>query len=122
MALPNPIPTVQGSRAVVGPGIWQDTYVIAPGTSDYTTNGYVITALALRMNPTYGIQTAWISGANATAIAGWVAVPVFAIAQFGGTAGGSGFEGFSQLLLYFYVVTTGAQVCSGARLSGNIWL
>lgn len=122
MALANPLPVVQGARAVIGPGIWQDTYVIAPGVSDYVTGGYAISALALRMNPTYGIQSAWISGANATAIATWGVQPLFALAQIGGTTAGAGFEGYSQLLFYVYVLNGGAQAANGANLTGAEWL
>ena len=120
MALPNPIPTVQGSRLVLGPGLWQDTFLIVPGTSDYVTGGYVISSLALRFNPTYGIQSAWISGANATAQT-WGVIPTLALAQIGATATGAGFEGYSQILFYAYVLSTGAQVANGGNLAGAVW-
>ena len=96
MALPNPIPAVQGSRIALGPGIWEETFVIAPGTSDYPTNGYIITSLALRFSPTYGIMCAWVSGQNAAA-AGYVPQVTLVLAQIGAVVGGAGFEGYSQL-------------------------
>jgi hypothetical protein len=126
MALANPLAAVQGARIVLGPGIWEDTFVIAPGTSDYVTGGYSITAAALRLNPTYGIMSAWVSGCNAAAN-GYVVQPTLVIAQIGATAAGAGFEGYSSIL--FWVGWTGAalsgvlaQVGSGQNLTGCIWL
>lgn len=121
MALANPIPTVQGSRLVLGPAVWEDTFVIAPGTSDYVTGGYSISALSLRFNPTYGIQSAWISGANATAQA-YIVNPTLAIAQIGATTSGAGFEGYSSILFYVVVLATQAQVANGGNLTGAVWL
>ena len=108
---------VQGSRVALGIDLQQASFLIIPGSSDYVTGGYVLTAQMLTFK---GIQSAWVSGANATAIAGWVAVPVFAFAQLGLSASpGAGFTGYSQFLLYVYVVTTGAQ--NSANLAGAIW-
>ncbi|HKN69971.1 MAG TPA: hypothetical protein VJX30_03005 [Terriglobales bacterium] len=121
MALANPIPGVQGARIALGPGVWQDTFVIAPGTNDYVTGGYSISSLALRLNPTYGIQSAWISGCNATAQA-YIVYPTLAIAQIGGVTTGAGFEGYSTILFYVVVLSTQAQVASGGNLSGTSWL
>jgi len=121
MALANPLPGVQGARAVIGPGIWQDTFVIAPGTSDYVTGGYSISALSLRLNPTYGIQSAWVSGCNSTAQA-YIVNPTLAIAQMGAVTTGAGFEGYSSILFYVVVLATQAQVASGGNLTGCVWL
>lgn len=119
MALPNPLPSVQGARQYLGPDCGeQENFLIVPGTSDYVTGGYVITNTAVRMK---NITAAWVSGANATAIATWVGQPVFAFAQIGAAATGAGFTGYSQFLFYVYVVTTGAQAASGANLTGAIW-
>jgi len=118
MALPNPLPAVQGARVLLGPDLQQDTFLIVPGTSDYVTGGYAITNIACRLK---NIQTAWVSGANATAVATWNAVPVFAIAQIGGVSTGAGFTGYSQFLFYVYVLSTGSQAGSGANLTGAIW-
>lgn len=119
MALANPLPAVQGSRLYLGPdGGQMDTFIIAPGTSDYVTGGYVITNIAVRLK---NIQTAWVSGANATAVATWSLTPVFAFVQIGGTASGAGVTGYSQFLLYATVLATGAQAANGANLTGAVW-
>jgi hypothetical protein len=98
-----------------------DTFLIVPGTSDYVTGGYALTATSFRLYPTAGgIQAAWVSGANATAQT-WGVIPTLAIAQMGGVSTGAGFEGYSQLLFYVYVLSTGAQVASGGNLTGAIW-
>lgn len=118
MALPNPLPAVQGARVLLGPDLQQDTFLIVPGTSDYVTGGYAITNIACRLK---NIQSAWVSGANATAVATWVGEPVFAFAQIGATATGAGFTGYSQFLFYVWVLSTQAQAGSGANLTGAIW-
>ncbi len=118
MALPNPLPEVQGSRVLLGPDLQQDTFLIVPGTSDYVTGGYAITNIACRLK---NIQSAWVSGANATAVATWVGEPVFAFAQIGAAATGAGFTGYSQFLFYVWVLSTQAQAGSGANLTGAIW-
>jgi hypothetical protein len=121
MALPVPIPGVQNSHALLGPGQQIKSFLIVPGTSDYVTGGYVLTCAQLGFNPTYGIQQAWISGANATAVATWNAVPVITFSQIGGVSTGAGFEGYTQILFYVYVLSTGSQAGSGANLTGAIW-
>ncbi len=118
MALPNPLPAVQGARVLLGPDLQQDTFLIVPGTSDYVTGGYAITNIACRLK---NIQSAWVSGANATAVATWVGEPVFAFAQIGAAATGAGFTGYSQFLFYVWVLSTQAQAGSGANLTGAIW-
>jgi hypothetical protein len=117
MALPNPIPGVQGARLYLGPDLQEDTFLIVPGTSDYVTGGYVLSNTALRMK---NIQQAFVTGANATAQT-WGVIPTLAIAQLGGVSTGAGFTGYSQVLFYVYVLATGAQVGSGGNLTGAIW-
>jgi hypothetical protein len=122
MALANPLPGVQGSRLFLGPdGGVQDTFIIAPGTSDYVTGGYVITNTACRLK---NIQTAWVTGGNVTAFpanSGWYPVIVFALAQIGAVAGGAGFTGYSQFLFKLYVASTGVELGSGGSVAGAIW-
>lgn len=117
MALPNPLPIVQGSRIVYGPELQQETFLIVPGTSDYVTGGYVITAAQCRL---LKIQYADTSGMNATA-SGFTPVPVFAFVQIGAVATGAGFTGYSQFLFKVLVVTTGVEVGNGANLAGCVW-
>jgi len=116
MALQNPLPRVQESHVLLGLGLQQQTFLIAPGVSDYVTGGYVISSQSCGLK---NIQTAWVSGANATAIATWGAQPLFALAQL--ATSGAGFTGYSQLLFYVYVLNGGAQAASGANLTGAIW-
>jgi hypothetical protein len=133
MSLPNPIPAVQGARIVIGPGIWEDTFLIVPGTSDYVntgtigTSGYIITALALRCYSPNGIMCAWVSGNNGTA-AGYVPQVYLNIAQMGAVAAGAGFEGYSQLNFQIFNAPAVAgiapltQAASGFNFTGAIWL
>lgn len=133
MALPSPIPAVQGSRIALGPGVWEDTFLIVPGTSDYVntgtigTSGYIISALSLRLNPTYGIMCAWVSGNNGTA-AGYVAQVYLNITQIGAASTGAGFEGYSQLNFHIFnsPATAGVapltQAANGFNFTGAIWL
>jgi len=127
MALPNPIPAVQGSRLVLGPGLWEDTFLIVPGTSDYVTGGYVISALALRSLSTNGIMCAWISGQNSTA-AGYVPQVTLALAQMGAVSTGAGFEGYSQLKFQVFNSPAAAgiapltEAAAGFNFAGAIWL
>ena len=123
MALTLPLPEVQGSRIAIGSGIWEATFLIIPGTSDYVTNGYVLSALNLRCYSPNGIMGAWVSAQNATAT-GYVPQPTLALAQVG-TGVESGFEGYAQLLFVVCQQTTSAgplpQVGSGGNLTGCIW-
>jgi hypothetical protein len=121
MALATPIPGVQGSHALLGIGQQWKSFLIVPGTSDYVTGGYALTAIQLGFNPTYGIQKAWVSLANATAVATWGAVPLVTFVQIGGTSTGAGTVGYTQILFYVYVLNGGAQAGSGANLTGAIW-
>jgi len=127
MALTLPLPEVQGSRIAIGPGIWEATFQIIPGVSDYVTNGYVLSALALRCYSPNGIMAAWVSGCNATAQV-YFPAPTLALATIASTTTtpAAGFEGYSQVL--FAVLWTGpalsgvlAQVGSGQNLTGCIW-
>jgi len=118
MALTLPLPIVQGSRIVLGPDLQQESFLIIPGTSDYVTNGYVISALQCRLK---NLQSAWVSATNATfspANSGWYAQCVFALAQL--ATSGAGFTGYSQFLLKVYVASTGVELASGGNLTGSI--
>jgi hypothetical protein len=119
MALTTPLPEVQGSRIMQGIDLQQATFLIIPGTSDYVTGGYVITAAACRLK---NIQYADITGCNTTA-QGYTVLPTFPLAQLSEPAGtaGYGFTGYSQFLFYLAVITTGVQVASGFNLTGTIW-
>jgi hypothetical protein len=121
MALTAPYPKVQGSRFLLGPELQAVTVLIIPGTSDYTTNGYVITAINAGFK---AIQQAIITGGNATAYpaaaARW-AVPVFPETQMGAASTGDGFTGYSQFLLKVIVSSTGAESGNGDNLTGYIW-
>jgi hypothetical protein len=106
---------VQDSRVLLGPFAEQKSWLLIPGTSDYVTGGYVVTAQNVSLGH---IQSVTISGLNATAIATWEFAPVFAFAELG--TAGPGVSGYTQFLLYAYVLSTGAQVASGFNLSGSI--
>src|SRR5882724_2655678 len=106
MALPNPLPIVQGSRVLQGVELQQETFLIVPGANDYVTGGYVITAAQCRLK---NIQQAWVAGQNA-ASTGFDAFCVFVLAQMGAVQGGAGFTGYSQFLFKVNVVTTGVEV------------
>lgn len=112
---------VQGGHALLGMGQQWKKFLLTPGTSDYVTGGYAITCTQLGFNPTYGIQSAWVSLANATAIGTWGAIPLVTFVQIGGTATGAGTEGYTQILFYVYVLNGGAQAGSGANLTGAVW-
>ena len=122
MALALPLPGVQGARLLLGPdGGVQDTFLIVPGTSDYVTGGYVVSATNCRLK---NIQTAWVTGGNSTAFpanSGWYPEIVFAFAQIGGTSTGAGFTGYSQFLFKLYVASTGVELASGGSVAGSIW-
>jgi hypothetical protein len=123
MALPNPLPIVQGSRLALGPdGGWQETFLIVPGTSDYVTLGYPITAVQCRLK---SIQTANVTGGNVVAFpasGGWYAECVFPIVQMGAVASGAGFTGYSQFLFKIYVASTGVELAVGGSLAGAVWM
>lgn len=117
MALPNPIPEVQGSRLMLGPdaAAQEATFLINPGNSDYVVGGYVITALALRLKL---IAFAWVSGWNDLA-AGYMPQVVFDLRQLAATpilGGGLGGPGqglpFSQ--------TAGAPITGYSQLNFQI--
>jgi hypothetical protein len=115
---------VQGARLTLGEGLWQDSYLFIPGTSDYVTGGYVITNTLLAGFAGGKLQSAWVSGQNST-VSGppsYLAFPVFALAQVG--TGGGGFGGYSQFLFQVNTLTatpTYAQVANGGNLTGCIW-
>jgi hypothetical protein len=99
-----------------------ESFLIAPGTSDYVTLGYPITAAYCGFKM---IQGAVVTGGNATAYpstAGWYAFPVFPENQL--ATSGQGFAGYSQFLLKVYVAqggSIGTEAGNGANLTGNIW-
>jgi len=115
MALANAPVVVQGSRVDLGLGLVESSWLIVPGTSDYVTGGYAITATMLGYSL---LQQAWVSEANATAT-GYEAFCVFALAQLAGSSMGE--TGYSQFLFKVDVVTTGSQVGSGGNLAGCKW-
>lgn len=126
MALPNPIPGVQGSRLYLGPdsAAIEDTFLINPGNADYPTGGYVITNIQLRLKL---IAFAWISGWNDLA-AGYVAQPVFDMRQLQGTILGGGIGGPGQGLPFSQTAGPGItgytqlnfQVFSGASAQARL--
>ena len=125
MALTLPLPEVQGSRILLGSGVQEATYLIIPGTSDYVTGGYVLSALNLRCYSTNGVMAAWISGQNAAA-GGYIVQPTMVLAQVG-TGSISGAAGYSQLLFAIYNSPASAgiapltQAASGFNFTGCIW-
>lgn len=124
MALTTPYPRVQGSRFMFGAELQAETFLIVPGTSDYTTLGYVITAAYCGFKL---IQQAIVTGGNVTAYPNrttvtWYAFPVFPESQL--LTSGNGFTGYSQFLLKVYVGgggSIGTEVSVGGNLTGNIW-
>lgn len=126
MALPNPLPIVQGSRLYLGPdsSAIEETFLINPGFSDYPLNGYTITAIQLRMAR---IASAWISGWNDLA-AGYVAQPVFDLRQLSSPIIGGGVGGPGQGLPYSQTAGPGVtgyvqlnfQVFSGASAQARL--
>jgi hypothetical protein len=119
MALTSPLPSVQGSRFLLNVDLQGDTKLIVPGTSDYVTGGYAITAAATGFSK---VQQAWVTGGNSTAFpasGGWYAECVFPIAQL--TTSNAGFTGYSQFLFKVYVASTGVELASGGNLTGAIW-
>jgi len=112
---------IQGSKFYLGPDLVGDAKLIVPGTSDYVTGGYAITAQLCGFGH---LQQAWVSGGNSTAFpssGGWYAVCVFPIVQFGAVATGAGFTGYTQFLFKVYVASTGVEAASGTNLTGNVW-
>ena len=119
MALTYPYPEVQGSRFYLGPDQQGKTILVIPGSADYPTNGYPITAIELGFKL---VQSAIVTGGNVTAYpasAGWYAVPVFAETQL--ATANQGFSGYSQFLLKVYVASTGVELAGSGQLTGAIW-
>lgn len=118
MALPNPLPIAQGSRLYLGPdsAAIEETFLVNPGFADYVVNGYVITAIQLRLKL---IAFAWITGCNVLA-SGYVPQIEFPLAQLASTpilGGGIGGPGqglpFSQ--------TAGAAITGYSQLNFKIF-
>ena len=125
MALTTPYPRIQGSRFPLGQELVCESFLIVPGTSDYTTLGYVITALYCGFKM---VQGAVVTGGNTTVFpnnpstAGYYAFPVFPESQL--ATSGSGFTGYSQFLLKVYFAggaNIGVEVGAGGNLTGCIW-
>ena len=117
MALPNPIVAVQGARLSLGPdtaGI-EDTFLINPGQSDYPVNGYVITALQLRLKL---ITFAWITGFNNLAT-GYVPQIEFPLAQLASAIIGGGLGGPGQGLPFSQ--TAGAGITGYSQVNFTIF-
>ena len=142
MALPNPIPSVQGARMYLGPdsAAIEDTFLINPGANDYPLNGYTLTNIQLRLKL---IAFAWISAWNDLA-AGYVAQPVFDLRQLastpilGGGVGGPGQglpfsqtagAGITGYTSFQFAVFSGSsaqarltQLTTNSNLEGCAWL
>jgi|SRR5208337_70761 len=119
MALTTPYPKVQGSKFLLGPDLQGETVLIVPGSADYTTNGYVVTAIECGFKM---IQQAIVTGGNATAYpanSGWYAFPVFPETQL--ATNSQGFTGYSQFLLKVYVASTGVELAGNGQLTGAVW-
>ena len=124
MAITLPPPGVQGSELFLGPAMREKSILIVPGTSDYVTGGYVVSALQAGFLSTYGIMMAWVSGQNSTA-AGYVPQITLALAQL--ATSGAGFEGYAQFKFQVFVTGTASgdvlnEASSGVNLSGAIWV
>lgn len=116
MALPNPIPSVQGARMYLGPdsAAIEDTFLINPGANDYPVGGYVITNIQLRLKL---IAFAWISGWNDLA-AGYQPQVVFDLRQLSSAILGGGIGGPGQGLPYSQ--TAGSAITGYTQLNFQI--
>lgn len=77
MALTTPLPEVPESRLKFGVGVEQCSFLIVPGTSDYPTGGYLITALQCRLSKIFSVS---IDGINSAGNAlGFIFTPVLAM-------------------------------------------
>ena len=117
MALPNPLPIVQGSRLYLGPdsAAIEETFIVNPGQSDYPVNGYVITNIQLRLKL---IAFAWITGVNNLG-SGYVPQVEFPIAQLASTIIGGGLGGPGQGLPFSQ--TAGAGITGYTQLNFKIY-
>jgi hypothetical protein len=126
MALPNPIPIVQGSRLLLGPDSagTEATFLINPGNSDYPVGGYVIPAFQLGLKL---IACAWVSGWNDLA-AGFSPQIVFDLRQLASPILGGGVGGPGQGLPFSQTAGPGItgypqlnfQIRTGAAAQGRL--
>lgn len=79
MALTLPLPEVPESRTLNGVGSQTATFLVIPGTSDYPTGGYIISAQQCRLQRIIGAS---VDGGNSTTL-GWL--PSITIAYTLGT-------------------------------------
>jgi hypothetical protein len=103
------------SRAYYGIGQMSDTMLIQPGVSDYTTGGYILSAINLRMTHMIG---AYVVGCNAAANL----YNVFIL--FPATSFGVGLAPTPAVSIAFqiFVESTSTEVANGFNLTGTNWL
>lgn len=112
------IKAVQDSRVALGPAAWRETFLIVPGSSDYVTNGYVISGTLTGFKL---IRSAALVGMNAAATP-YFADCVFVLAQLATSS--LGFSGYSQFLFKVGTAKSAAsetEVTGSGDLSGCIW-
>jgi len=117
MALPNPIPSVQGSRIYLGPdsAAIEDTFLINPGANDYPAGGYVLTNIQLRLKL---IAFAWVSAANDLA-AGYFPQAVLDLRQLASPILGGGIGGPGQGLPFSQ--TGGAAITGYTQINFKVY-
>jgi len=103
------IKEIPDSRQMIGPSCVLASFIFAPGSSDYVTGGYVISASALGLGHIYAADTAGLNAAsNGTYY-------VMTLAQTNPPS-----PGLTQVKLQAFVAATGAEVANAANLSGHI--
>lgn len=111
---------VQDSRVALGPELWQQNFLLAPGTSDYVTGGYVVTAANVGFKL---IQAVDVLNTNTTGLT-WIAQALFTFSTMSVTDHGItntvGVSGYSSFNLWMGTAI-GTQANSSANLSGAIW-
>lgn len=119
MALTFPLPEIAESRQLNGVGNQSACYLVIPGTSDYTTGGYAITAAQCRMTRIISVS---IDGINATGNAigtgySWTSIVNYTLSS----ANNIGLVPTS-FLLFAETVTAGAfaQAANGFNFAGLI--
>lgn len=115
MALTTPYPSMPESRAYYGIGQMSDIILIQPGVSDYTTGGYILTAIAARMTHFIG---ATVVGMNAAANAYYVDI-IFPATSFGV---GLAPTPATSIAFQIFVAATVTEVANGFNLTGTDWL
>lgn len=104
------ITKVPDAKAALGPSQFEACFQIQPGTSDYPTNGYPITAAALGLGNLYGL---WEVSGNAAAAA-YSLKPVLPAGSFGANPAPA-----SSLNLE--VTVADVEVNANTNLGGCIW-